>query len=58
MQYSITFDSLHEAANDGTSGTVVNQIVPDNAVKFGDPGLNRYREIRPKSSTGQTALEL
>ena len=43
MQYSITFCCRPEAAGDVISDTFVRHIVPDEAVKFRDPGA--YRSI-------------
>ena len=48
VHYSLPFCSRLETASDVMSRRVVRLIVPDKAVKFRDPRLNRSRESRPK----------
>ena len=49
VQYSITFCSRLEADSEVLPGTFMWVIVPDKAVRFHVPCLNRSREIRPKA---------
>ena len=48
----IAFCSRSETASDVISGRFMGPIVPDNLVKFCDPGLDRSREIRPEAAEG------
>ena len=48
MLYSVEFCNRPEAAIDVISDLLVRLIVPDKDAKFGVPGLNLSREIRPK----------
>ena len=52
MQYLIAFCSRPEAASDVISSHFVELIVSDEFVKFGDPCLNRFGEIRPEAIEG------
>ena len=45
IQYLIAFCSWPEATSDVISGRFVGPIIPDNRVKFGDPGINCSREM-------------
>ena len=49
MQYLIAFCSQLEAYIDVMSGKFMQLVIRDNYEKLGDPRLNRFGEIRPKS---------
>ena len=49
MQYSVTFCSQLEAANDVISDLFVGLIVMDKDVKFRDHSLNCSRDIQPQT---------
>ena len=49
VQYLTAFCSRPEVMSDVISGGFVGPVVPDNRVKFGDPGFNRSREIPPEA---------
>ena len=48
VHYLIAFCSRPEATGDVISGKYMRPVVLDNHVKFGDPRLNRSREIPPE----------
>ena len=52
VQYLISFCSQQEVAADVIPSSFVRFVVLDECVKFGDPHLKRFREIRPKAIGG------
>ena len=48
-QYRIAFCSRPEATGEVVFSRFVESLVPDKNVKFGDSGLNLYREIPPEA---------